>query len=88
MTSKPTPGIVERHSRSCPSRHGGRCVKPECTPRFEAWVWSPKDRKKIARVRNARSGEGVASRRPLRSGPREAARTDSDDRLAGGTGVG
>jgi integrase len=46
MVSKPTPGIVERHSRSCPSRHGGKCAKP-CAPTFVAWVWSPRDGKKI-----------------------------------------
>jgi integrase len=46
--SKPSPGIVERHSRACPSRTGGRCGKP-CAPRFEAWVWSPRDQRKIAK---------------------------------------
>jgi integrase len=39
-------GIVTRHSRSCPSRLGARCSKP-CSPRFEAWVWSPRDGRKI-----------------------------------------
>jgi integrase len=43
--SKPT-GIVERHSRSCPSRTGGECAKP-CRPSYEAWVWSPRDGRKI-----------------------------------------
>ena len=45
---KPTPGIVERHSRSCPSRNGGQCSKP-CQPTFEAWVYSARDGKKIRR---------------------------------------
>jgi integrase len=39
-------GIVERHSRACPSRSGGACRRP-CTPSFEAWVWSRRDGKKI-----------------------------------------
>src|SRR4051794_33687150 len=43
-----TPGIVERHARTCPTRGGGTCAKP-CAPSFEAWVWSPRDAKKIRR---------------------------------------
>lgn len=46
---KPTPGIVERHSRSCPSRNGGQCSKP-CQPSYEAWIWSPRDGRKIRRT--------------------------------------
>jgi integrase len=46
---KPTPGIVERHSRSCPSRSGGSCRKP-CDPSLEAWVYSPRDQRKIRRT--------------------------------------
>lgn len=45
-----TPGIIVRHSRACPSREGGACTKGRrngCTPAFEAWVWSPRDGKKI-----------------------------------------
>src|SRR4051794_12487187 len=44
--ARPTPGIVERHGRSCPTRTGGRCAKP-CEPSFEAWVYSKRDGKKI-----------------------------------------
>ena len=47
--SRTLPGIVLRHSRSCPSRAGGRCAKP-CSPRFEAWVWSPRDGRKIRKL--------------------------------------
>jgi integrase len=46
MARKPTPGVVERHARSCSSREGRRC---NCTPSFEAWVWSPRDHRKIRR---------------------------------------
>lgn len=41
------PGIVERHSRSCGRAIAGRC---DCEPRLEAWVWSPKDGRKIRRT--------------------------------------
>jgi integrase len=43
---KKQPGIVERHARSCRSRDGARC---NCTPTYEAWVWSARDGKKIHR---------------------------------------
>ncbi len=39
-------GITKRHSRTCRSREGGRC---NCEPIFEAWVWSSKDAKKVAK---------------------------------------
>jgi integrase len=47
MSLKPTPGIVERHARGCRSRGGGRC---DCSSTFEAWVWSPRDQRKIRRT--------------------------------------
>ena len=49
---KQTPGIVERHARSCAARtaaarrEGARC---SCVPTFEAWTWSPRDGRKIRR---------------------------------------
>lgn len=46
--ARQTPGVVERHSRSCPVRNGGRCVRP-CAPTFEAWVWSQAEGRKIRR---------------------------------------
>lgn len=52
MSRKATPGIVERHARSCAARtaaarrEGARC---NCTPTFEAWTWSPRDGRKIRR---------------------------------------
>lgn len=48
MARRSTPGIVERHSRSCPSRNGGACGKP-CTPTFEAWVYNATTGRKIRR---------------------------------------
>jgi hypothetical protein len=34
-----TPGVVERHSRSCRSRGGGSC---NCEPSYTAWVYDPR----------------------------------------------
>jgi integrase len=49
-------GITARHSRTCASREtGARC---NCTPSYEAWVWSKKDEKKI---RETFSGKGALS---------------------------
>jgi integrase len=42
-----TPGIRTRHSRLCRSAEGGRC---NCTPTYEAWVWSKRDGRKIRRA--------------------------------------
>jgi integrase len=49
------PGLVARHSRSCRSRDGGAC---NCEPSFEAWVYSPRDQRKI---RKTFSGKGAKS---------------------------
>lgn len=40
-------GIRPRHARTCRSKGGGRC---NCDPSYEAWVWSPRDRKKIRKT--------------------------------------
>jgi integrase len=48
-----TPGIIVRHSRACPSRDGGACTKARangCRPSFEAWVWDPRDKRKVRRT--------------------------------------
>lgn len=42
--SRPTPGVRIRHSRSCPTKGGGKCA---CTPTYEVWAWSPRDGTKI-----------------------------------------
>ena len=42
-----TQGIRVRHGRSCPASNGGRC---DCTPSFEAWVFSKRDGKKIRKT--------------------------------------
>jgi integrase len=47
VSRRPTPGIRERHARTCTSSDGGRC---SCTPTFEAWVWSKRDGRKIRRT--------------------------------------
>ncbi|HEY8626709.1 MAG TPA: hypothetical protein VIL56_00245, partial [Gaiellaceae bacterium] len=41
-----TTGIRTRHSRGCKTRQGGRC---NCSPTFEAFVYSKRDGKKIRR---------------------------------------
>jgi integrase len=48
-------GITARHSRTCASRETGaqRC---NCTPAYEAWVWSKRDGKKI---RQTFTGKGA-----------------------------
>jgi integrase len=40
-------GIRTRHGRSCRSREGGRC---NCTPSYEAWVYSKRDGRKIRKT--------------------------------------
>jgi integrase len=54
MSRKPT-GITTRHSRRCRSRSGGGC---NCEPSYEAWIWSPRDRRKI---RKTFTGKGALS---------------------------
>ena len=48
MRAKRNPqGIRARHSRSCHSLAGERC---NCNPSYEAWAYSPGDRRKIRRT--------------------------------------
>lgn len=54
MSRKPT-GITTRHSRRCRSRSGGGC---NCEPSYEAWIWSPRDGRKI---RKTFTGKGALS---------------------------
>ena len=42
-----TPGIRARHRRTCSIHEGGRC---NCTPAYEAWVFSKRDGKKIRKT--------------------------------------
>ncbi|MCB8970354.1 MAG: site-specific integrase [Thermoleophilales bacterium] len=42
-----TPGIRVRHARSCRSGGGGRC---NCSPSYEASVYSPRDNRKIRKT--------------------------------------
>src|SRR5439155_24655980 len=48
-------GITTRHSRRCRSRSGGGC---NCEPSYEAWIWSPRDGRKI---RKTFTGKGALS---------------------------
>lgn len=40
-------GIVKRHSKGCPSRNGKPC---KCSAGYEAFVYSPRDRKKVRKT--------------------------------------
>jgi hypothetical protein len=40
-------GVRPRHSQRCPSRHGGVCG---CSPAWEAWVYSRKDKGKVRKT--------------------------------------
>lgn len=40
-------GIRKRHSKGCRAREGGRC---SCKAGYEAWVFSPRDRKKVRKT--------------------------------------
>jgi integrase len=40
-------GIDKRHQSACKSKGGGRC---NCSPSYRAWVYSPRDDKKIRRT--------------------------------------
>lgn len=44
-------GVRQRHSQWCPAGRGGACG---CSPRWEAWVYSPKDRAKVRKTFSAR----------------------------------
>jgi integrase len=56
-------GIVKRHSKSCPARAGKRC---RCNAGYEAFVYSPRDGKKVrktfARLAEAKSWRADAKR--------------------------
>jgi integrase len=45
--AKATPGLRERHARSCATTAGGRC---SCSPSIEAWAYSRVDGKKLRRT--------------------------------------
>jgi hypothetical protein len=52
MARRRPEGIIARHSHGCPARwdtgpEKGPC---RCTPRYQAQVWSPGDRKRISRT--------------------------------------
>jgi integrase len=40
-------GVRSRHSQRCPSRHSGVCG---CSPRWEAWVYSRRDKAKVRKT--------------------------------------
>jgi integrase len=74
MQSKATPGITERHARTCAAKTararetGARCT---CAPSFEAWVWVAHQGKKKRRTfptRAAAKGWLVDARRDAKHG--------------------
>ena len=67
MRRKRNEGIVVKHARSCSARSKGVC---NCTPTYQAWVWSKRDRKKLyetfptlAAAKSWRGDAGTAVRR-------------------------
>ncbi len=81
-------GIRTRHGRSCRSREGGRC---NCSPSYEAWVYSKRDGKKIrktfattAEARSWRSdSESAVRRRTLRAPSKVTVSVAAAEWLAG-----
>ena len=81
-------GIRTRHGRSCRSRDGGRC---NCSPSYEAWVYSKRDGRKIrktfttaAEARSWRSdSESALRRRTLRAPSKVTISEAAADWLAG-----
>jgi len=81
-------GIRTRHGRSCHSRDGGRC---NCSPSYEAWVYSKRDDKKIrktfrelAEARSWRADAEVAVRkRTLRAPSKMTIAEDAAEWLEG-----
>jgi integrase len=57
MRSKSSPGIVERHSRSCASRDGAAC---NCEPSYMAWAWNPRDGKKLYKTFSGKGAKSAA----------------------------
>jgi integrase len=65
-------GIRTRHARTCRSREGGRC---NCTPSYEAWVYSKRDGRKIRKTFHNQAeakgwradAEGAVRKRALRA---------------------
>jgi integrase len=57
--SNPTPGIVERHSRSCRSRskNGGSC---DCEPSFVGWVYDARTKSKRQKVFSGKGAKSAA----------------------------
>ncbi len=54
---KATPGIVERHSRSCRSHNDGAC---NCTPSYVAWVYDPRSKSKRQKVFSGKGAKSAA----------------------------
>src|SRR5437879_1425423 len=54
-----TTGIRKRHSRNCSTRNGRNC---NCTPSYEAWVYSKRDAKKIRKTFSGKGAEAAAKR--------------------------
>jgi integrase len=84
-------GIRRRHSRRCASRDGGIC---DCSPAFEAFVWSRRDKAKVTRTfsgpgaftdANAWRAEATsaANRGRLRRSTRKTLREAAEELLAG-----
>jgi hypothetical protein len=85
-------GIRTRHSSKCASRNGKRC---NCTPSYEAWVYSKRDDKKIRKTFKSLAeakgwrgdAEGAVRKRTLRA-PSKVTLTEAADEWLEGAEAG
>jgi integrase len=88
--AKQTTGIRTRHSRACPTA-GDKTARCHCSPSYLAWVWSPRDGRKIYKTfptasaaKAWRSDADVARRKgTLRAPSRVTVREAGDALIAG-----
>lgn len=88
MQGKRNQGVRARHGRTCRSRNGGRC---NCSPSYEAWVFSKRDGKKVRKsfptMAAAKAWRADAlsalNRGQLRAPTRTSVRELADEWLAG-----
>ena len=69
-------GIVKRHSKDCRSHYGRGC---SCKAGYEAWVYSPRDGRKLRRTFSNFAEALLAGGRETPDRPRELAGTQPAD---------
>src|SRR5947207_6793850 len=70
-------GITKRHSKGCPARDHGRC---RCSAGWEAWVWLPRERKKVSKTFSRETEARTWRADALVAANRGALRAASQDR--------